>query len=68
MPTLILQNARRRSAKKGVEIEDGRRRRNETTYQVRKDKKEDQIFKKRHGSVSFHFLLSLFLFLVPLGC
>lgn len=45
----MLQNARRRSSKKGVEHEDGRRRRTETTLQVRKDKKEDQLSKRRQS-------------------
>lgn len=48
-PFIVLQNARRRSSKKGVEHEDGRRRRTETTLQVRKDKKEDQLSKRRQS-------------------
>ena len=59
-PISFLQNARRRSAKKGVELEDGRRRRSETTYQIRKEKKDGQLMKKRQGidQVSFPFVLS----------
>mmetsp|Transcript_54587 Transcript_54587/g.95435 ORF Transcript_54587/g.95435 Transcript_54587/m.95435 type:complete len:536 (-) Transcript_54587:458-2065(-) len=38
---------RKKGFKKGVEVEDARRRRNDTTVQIRKEKKEDQIQKRR---------------------
>eukprot|EP01039_Chlorochromonas_danica_P000426 gene427-460_t len=40
-------NSRRSAFKKGVEQDEARRRRNETTIQIRKEKKEDQINKRR---------------------
>lgn len=43
---------RKKGFKKGVEVEDARRRRNDTTVQIRKEKKEDQIQKRRAVSVS----------------
>lgn len=42
---------RKKGFKKGVEVEDARRRRNDTTVQIRKEKKEDQIQKRRAVSV-----------------
>lgn len=39
--------ARRKGPKKGIEIDEQRRRRTETSIQIRKEKKEDQIQKRR---------------------
>ena len=43
--------ARKKGFKKGVEVEDARRRRNDTTVQIRKEKKEDQTEKGTAVSV-----------------
>jgi hypothetical protein len=40
-------SARKKGFKKGVDADDSRRRRTETTFQIRKEKKEDQILKRR---------------------
>ena len=55
--------ARKKGFKKGVDQDDSRRRRTETTIQIRKEKKDDQIQKRRgvsslvlHGNtILFHF-------------
>ena len=47
---------RKKGFKKGVDQEDSRRRRTETTIQLRKEKKDDQIAKKRGVSFHPHFL------------
>jgi Importin beta binding domain len=39
--------ARKKGFKKGVDQDDSRRRRTETTIQIRKEKKNDQIQKRR---------------------
>jgi hypothetical protein len=52
---------RKKGFKKGVDQDDARRRRNETTVQIRKDKKEDQIQKRRGVSLSkLHMMKYLF--------
>mmetsp|Transcript_8857 Transcript_8857/g.8766 ORF Transcript_8857/g.8766 Transcript_8857/m.8766 type:complete len:548 (+) Transcript_8857:120-1763(+) len=43
--------ARKKSYKKGVDQDDSRRRRTETTLQIRKEKKDDQIQKRRGTTV-----------------
>lgn len=40
-------SAKKKTAKKGVDQDEARRRRSETTLQIRKDKKEDQINQRR---------------------
>ncbi len=40
-------SARKKGFKKGVDADDSRRRRTESTFQIRKEKKEDQILKRR---------------------
>ena len=53
--------------KKGVDQEDGRRRRTETTVQIRKEKKEDQLAKRRNqtlASVSIYYLLFIIIYLL----
>jgi hypothetical protein len=53
-------SARKKGFKKGVDADDSRRRRTETTFQIRKEKKEDQIAKRRGvRGVSFAPLSSL---------
>ena len=39
---------RKQQLKKGVDVDDSRRRREETTVQLRKDKKDDQLQKRRN--------------------
>jgi ribulose bisphosphate carboxylase small subunit len=60
--SILQQNkstARRSGFKKGVEHEDARRRRTETTIQLRKEKKEDQIQKRRNVSSCQSFSLAI---------
>lgn len=45
--------ARKKGFKKGVDQDDSRRRRTETTIQIRKEKKNDQIQKRRGVSSIF---------------
>ena len=46
--------ARKKGFKKGVDQDDSRRRRTETTIQIRKEKKNDQIQKRRGVSSIMH--------------
>ena len=41
-----MQN-KKKSYKKGIEHDEARRKRTETTVQIRKEKKEDQLLKRR---------------------
>lgn len=48
----INQQAKKKTYKKGIDQEDGRRRRTETTIQLRKEKKEDFLTKRRTVRIS----------------
>jgi hypothetical protein len=50
--TIQANAARKKSYKKGVDQDDSRRRRTETTLQIRKEKKDDQIQKRRGVSIN----------------
>lgn len=53
--------ARKKGFKKGVDQDDSRRRRTETTIQIRKEKKDDQIQKRRGVSwLALHRNLAMF--------
>lgn len=58
------QSRFKKDYKKGVDQDEARRRRTETTIQLRKDKKEDQLSKRRQNTVpnvsfSFFYLFKL---------
>ena len=48
----VSSSGRKKGFKKGVDADDSRRRRTETTFQIRKEKKEDQIQKRRGATMS----------------
>ncbi len=49
LPASLVYSERRAAFKKTIDDSDGRRRREETTRQIRKNKKEDQLRKRRMG-------------------
>mmetsp|Transcript_9497 Transcript_9497/g.11680 ORF Transcript_9497/g.11680 Transcript_9497/m.11680 type:complete len:477 (+) Transcript_9497:42-1472(+) len=50
--TNVDRSGRKQAFKKGVDFEDARRRREETTIQIRKNKKEERLLKRRTANIN----------------